>query len=330
MFHINFLLTLFSHDLIYIFAAKTLFKLITQAKKLKIKNIFEYITKEFVDKKYTKKKVLSKNGFECDQDKICKKLILENNFIDFLKILKTNNIKITQITGAIYKFSWEPIMFASMIKQDKKLKNQIKIIYSQLFGVNVKSYGEIENIAKKSHGNWFIPWLFTYGQERRSNIVRASLNYDKVYVREALGYSRDLKKDDFKFINIKDNVDLKNEFNCNYIIDGSSYFKIVKNGVFENIMKKYKKETISGFSGSCVMIYQCIFNLYKIFNKSMKNKLLVLLMIIVDFYPFYHSISEILVTYTREANFNPVYTLDMDEIIYIKNMCKKYNIHIKL
>ena len=62
-------------------------------------------------------------------------------------------------------------------------------------------------------------------------------------------------------------------------------------------MKKYKKEVVCGFSGSCVMIYQCVFNLYKIFDKSIKNKILVLLMVIVDFYPFYHSISEILVAF---------------------------------
>jgi len=320
---------LLKSKILYKFTALLLYKLISSAKLLKIDNIETYINIEYYDKK---DKIVSKIGFECNNKKnnICEKLVDCKNFNEFYELLNANNITILQITGSLYKFSWEPIMITTKFDNDTKLQKQIENIFFNLYGIHIK-YNKIKELGNISNGDWFIPWLYTYGRVKRKNIVRASMNYDKVYVREALGYSRPMTKKDY-IINkmTKKNACIKQHFpyNINKIVLGSSFFKIINNGTFENIMKQYNKKIISGYSGSCIMIYQMVFEIYKIFRTTKYNKILLLLAILADFNPHYHSFPEILVTYTREANFTKPYTLDMDEIKYLDLLLKEENITI--
>jgi len=214
------------------------------------------------------------------------------------------------------------LIIRTAMKHDEKLSNEILFIYNELFGDTLKTFGELEKIANKSEGDWLLPLLFIYGKETRTNIVSAGLNYDKVYIREALGYSRPIIKKDFNIYNIKKEDCFSSMFDKKKVVLGDSYFKIVKNGVFENTMKSHNKEIISGYSGSAVMVYNFIFNILKIFKKSVHNELLLLLMVILDFYPIHHSISEILVTYSRESKYLKKYYLDEDEIKYLNKYIK--------
>jgi hypothetical protein len=210
------------------------------------------------------------------------------------------------------------IIYRTAISNDNLLSKEVILIYNELFGEKINNFNEIKKMANKSNGDWLIPLLCIYGREQRTNIVTAGLNYDKIYVREALGYSRNLEKNDLDIYTIQNNNCFKNKIKSNKILLGDSYFKIIKNGVFENIMKKNKKEIISGFSGSSVMVYYFIFNLLKVLSKNKKNEILLLLMIILDFYPIHHSISEILVIYTRESKYLKKYYLNEDEMNYLK------------
>ena len=313
---------------IYKFSSKILYKIIQKSHSLNLLNITSYFNIKYLDKKYTRKKVINQNGFDCDTN-ICQKLVKQKTFNNFYKILKNNNIKLTQITGAIYSFSSSDPLYRKAIKNDKKISKKFLDIYNDLFGDNIKNYSKLEKLAEESKGDWFIPLLFLYGQKYRTNIVTASLNYDKVYVREALGYSRPITKKDIIIENLSDQKCLKNEFTSENVVRGDSYFKIVENGIFKNVMNKHNREIISGYSGSCVLIYNLIFNLLKILPKTEKNESLVLFMILADFYPLYHSISEILVTYTRDTKYLENYNLNQNELVYLKKPLKYLSIHEK-
>ena len=52
-------------------------------------------------------------------------------------------------------------------------------------------------------------------------------------------------------------------------------------------------------------------------------------MILADFYPLYHSISEILVTYTRDTKYLENYNLNQNELVYLKKPLKYLSIHEK-
>jgi hypothetical protein len=310
------------------FIIKLFYLILEKLKSLKIPNIKNYLNINLLNNKYTKEKIIQTNGINCKISNVCEGLIEINIYEKFYNFIKENNITIMQITGIIYNMSSSEIIYRVAIKNDTSLSKEIISIYSELFGDKITSFNEIEKIAKKSEGDWFIPLIYIYGKKERTNIVNAGLNYDKIYVREALGYSRPMETKDFKIYKLKNSDCFKSNFDNNKIVLGDSYFKIVKNGVFENIMKKNKKEMISGFSGSCVMLYNFIFNILKILPKNKKNESLILLMIILDFYPFHHSISEILVTYSRESQYLKKYYLNENEMKYLNNYLKYINIKI--
>ena len=313
---------LLKNKVLFNFILKLFYLILQKINSLKIPNITNYLNIHLLDNKYTKEKIIQTNGINCKITNLCEKLIKIDDYNNFCNYIKSNNINVTQITGVIYSMSSSEIIYRTAIKNDTSLSEEIISIYSELFGEKISSFGEIEKIAKKSEGDWFIPLIYIYGKEKRTNIVDAGLNYDKVYIREALGYSRPITKKDFNIYKIKNNDCLKDNFYSNKIVLGDSYFKIVKNGVFENIMKKNKKEIISGFSGSCIMLYNFIFNILKVLNKNIKNETLVLFMIILDFYPIHHSISEILVTYSRESKYLKKYYLNQNEFSYLKKYLK--------
>jgi hypothetical protein len=307
------------------FIVKLFYLILKKLKSLKIPNITNYLNIHLLDNKYTKEEIIQTNGINCNISNLCESLVKINDYKKFCSYIELNNINVMQITGVIYNMSSSEIIYRTAIKNDTSLSKEIISIYNELFGVKITSFNEIEQIAKKSEGDWFIPLIYIYGKEKRTNIVDAGLNYDKVYIREALGYSRPIEKKDFNIYKIENNDCFKNNFYSNKIVLGDSYFKIVKNGVFENIMKKNKKEIISGFSGSCIMLYNFIFNILKVLNKNIKNELLVLFMIILDFYPIHHSISEILVTYSRESHYLKKYYLNQNEFYYLKKYLKYIN-----
>ena len=321
--HKTFHCELLQNDNLFNYVIKLFYLILKKLKMLQIPNIETYFNVHLLDNKFTKENVIQTNGINCEKTNLCEPLLHIDNYNMFYRYIKTNNINIMQITGIIYQMSSSEIICRNAMKHDKILANEIIFIYNELFGDTIKTFDDLENLANKSEGNWFLPLLYIYGKEKRTNIVSAGLNYDKVYIREALDYSRPIVKDDFHIYKIKNNDCFKTKFDENKLVLGDSYFKIVKNGVFENTMKKHNKEIISGYSGSAVMVYNFVFNILKIFKKSVKNELLLLLMLILDFYPIHHSISEILVTYSRESKYLTNYYLDEDEIKYIKKYSKQ-------
>jgi hypothetical protein len=107
------------------------------------------------------------------------------------------------------------------------------------------------------------------------------------------------------------------------IIKGNTYMKPVHNGIFWNVMKEHNKEIIAGFSSSAVIFYNSVFNVTQILKPTKKNKVIILCLIIIDYYQIHHSLSEILGFYSVESGFND-YKLDNNDLNYIKNKINKY------
>ena len=80
---------------------------------------------------------------------------------------------------------------------------------------------------------------------------------------------------------------------------------------------------IAGPSGSTVFIYQNVFDISKILPKNEDNEIMLLMAILADYTGFYHSTTEILQVYSEESKFTPKYTLDMDDVEYIRGLMQK-------
>jgi len=67
------------------------------------------------------------------------------------------------------------------------------------------------------------------------------------------------------------------------------------------------------------MAYMFIFDISRILKDTYENKVLLLKMIIADYYEIHHSIGEILLEYYVDAKFPP-YDLSMNDIEYINKL----------
>jgi hypothetical protein len=95
--------------------------------------------------------------------------------------------------------------------------------------------------------------------------------------------------------------------------------KPIYNGIWWNIMKKNNKQIFAGPSSSSILCYELLFNISNILDKTFVNKVKLLCLIIADYYPIHHSISEILQLYTEDAKL-PKYNLSMNDCNYLKKL----------
>jgi hypothetical protein len=267
-----------------------------------------------------KKPIIMKNGYDCDRYN-CYKVLSFKNYKQLAKYNKKHKISFLQITSAYYKFQMNNIMFSNIVKRDPSLKKEVVDSFNTYFIANY-TFKEINEIVNKSNGSWFYTWLLVFLSSDVKNLMHRNSNEDRDYIRKWL-FS--LKKKDI--VSSPQNLvtcGFKNEFPYPHdVMKGDSYMKPVINGVWWNVMKNHDKQIISGFSSSAVLCYNSIFNITKMLPKTKKNKVLVLCLILADYYKIYHSMSEVLSMYTVDAGLKK-YTLNTNNITYVKNLIKKY------
>jgi hypothetical protein len=302
---------------VYKFASKMLWATISKALQVNMSfaDIESYL-KSDID--VTGRNItVKKSGIDIHLDKI-------HNFRQFFNFLQLAHVKFFQIMGALYKFTYDTKFITLIVRADVTLQQLILEKFRVYFAAPSSfTFEDLEDLIEKSKGEWFIPWLITYTTSSKQNLVRHNLNYDSDYVREwvrgghGLQYvnacSNDLLKSDVSLCSTYDNVEM---------LKGNSYYKPVKDGIFENLMKKYGKEVIAGPSGSSIMTFQLVFNILKILT-SEKDKIMLLLCLVGDYYPIHHSIPEILMLYPEEASL-PKYDLSMDPVEYIQKLAGTY------
>ena len=302
--------------LIYDFAARVLYNIIRLSLTVDI-NIHEYINYDKTESKDSI--ILNKNGIPNLQG-----LLEAKTLEEFVDVLKTNDITFLQIMGSIYRFTYDNQFISKIVKNDPSLSTIILEKFKHYFAAPPSfTYTDLEELIKKSSGFWFIPWLITYTTSDKHNLVRHNLNYDADYVREWLKNSPEPKyydacRDKFLVNDVKEctsgkRVDMRM---------GSSYYKPTENGIYVNLMDKYKRNVIAGPSGSALSTYQLLFNILKICTGN-EDKLMLLLCLIGDYYPIHHSIEEILILYPDEAGLEP-YDLSIEPLSYIKSIVNKY------
>jgi hypothetical protein len=302
---------------VYKFASKMLWS--TIGKALQVKMSFAEI------ESYLKSDIdvsgqditVNKSGIDIDLAKV-------QNFRQFFRVLQLNHVKFFQIMGALYKFTYDTKFITFIVRADSELQQLILEKFRLYFAAPSSfTFEDLEQLIKESKGEWFIPWLITYTTSQKQNLVRHNLNYDADYVREWVRGGQGIQ-----YVNacanelLKSDVSLCSTYKNVEMIKGNSHYKPVQDGIFENLMKKYGREVIAGPSGSSIMTYQLVFNILKILS-SEKDKIMLLLCLVGDYYPIHHSIPEILILYPEEASL-PKYDLSMDPVAYIQKLAGKY------
>ena len=331
-------------ETIYKFANTILFKCIQLSKKAnfpynEIVNILRYhlfnpskfkSTRKYYQKfnisnknkkqKFTlRKNAVVKNGYDCYSFN-CYNIIKFKTEKELYDFNKTNKVPLLKITSALYKFQSTNKLITYCVKQSPLLTQRVLTFMNEYFGTPKSfTFSDLDKLTKSSKGSWFILWLIYNGSYDIHNIYHHNLINEGTFIRSSRYTFK--KESEVHRKDIDDLTCVKSQYDkaLDKIVLGTTYKYPVENGIFSNLFKKYKKNTIAGPSGSACMAYMFIFDISRILKDTYENKVLLLKMIIADYYEIHHSIGEILLEYYVDAKFPP-YDLSMNDIEYINKL----------
>ncbi len=271
-------------------------------------------------RKYTfkvKGDAIVKNGYNCNKYN-CEAIIDCSSEAELLEFNIKHNISLLQITSAFYIFQRNPKVINYCVRTKPYLQSRVLNAFKKLFHVpDSFTFSDLDKLASKSYGSWFYPWIIAFGYSNVYNLYHRNLYNDPDYVRKRMG---EIKKASNLVLNEKSGC-LADQYNSNItsVVKGTTYYRPTINGVWWNLNKKYKKLLIAGPSGSSILFYDMIFNITGILKNTFKNKRDSLALLLADYYPIHHSISEILQVYTEDAKL-PKYSLEMNDIDYLRRI----------
>ncbi len=256
-----------------------------------------------------------KNGYNCKRYN-CNEILECKSEEELLSFNLKNNIKLMQITSAFYPFQRNGVIFTYCIKNQPTLKKYILTRFKNLFHVpDTFTFNDLEAIIKRADkASWFMPWFFLYGLSKAHSTTHAVLGVDSDFVRRRISEFSSANTIELRTRDTHNT----NEYNSDIqkVIKGTTYSQPVINGFWWNLMKKYNKQIIAGPSGSSMMLFISVFILTRMLPATFKNKRDILGLLLTDFYPTHHSISEILQVYAEDAKL-PKYNLAMNDIEYL-------------
>lgn len=229
------------------------------------------------------------------------------------------------VMGAIYGLSnkfrprfQEFILYC--IDTNKKLKkvieNRIKKIFCLPKTISWKTIKQIVG-TKKSNMDIYFSMILDATDCPESNFRRnlAKASYIRSCANEYEMYIKDPKEPGNCHKDITNNPKAQ-------IITANTWYNI--NGTFfQNIMNYYGRDSIAGPSGSVIILYDFVFRLLDL-KETRKNKLLILCCSIADYIPYYHSLTEILISFSNEIKLG--YTIDKDPVNFTKKILSKAGI----
>ena len=239
------------------------------------------------------------------------------NEVDLLKLLQTNT-----------EFFKNTVCDKTYFTEDGgakcKRKNNPKPITEPI---------NILNVSKNNLSKIVLDMMITQNNQdmKGISIARRNLN-NQEYIRTR----RDKKIGTYKhvtkvstcpvFHTITDK-ETKSNYNI-MMVNGDEWYEVVPNGLFQNIMTKYNRTCKAGPSGSTLMLMNMVFGLFgNYITPSERNQKMLLLCMISDFVPVYHSLTEVLMIYSREYILdkpNPkfAYTIDQNPVEWLVNHFK--------
>jgi hypothetical protein len=308
---------LLNNKRLYVFVCTVLFKLIQHAKKVGLSDP-DIVS---VIKSYKVGAVILKLGYTVTE---ATELISVADVGAFIQWNMEHSIPFMQVMGASYKFQTSNEFVKLCIDADAELQATFMGTVQTYFKISAAlPYQELQTeIINKSYGFWFYLWVVTFLMSDTKNMMHRNVISDPDYIRMwdksiEFGSGDDVSKYKTVTLTAADcKYDQLRNFEEKSLVIGSTFMVPRQNGIWFNLMRHYKKEVIAGPSSSSVLSYQIIFDITKIMAPTAENKILLLLCILCHYSMYYHSISEVLQSYTVDAQL-PTYTLDMNDIEYI-------------
>jgi len=270
-------------------------------------------------------KIILKIGFtNCELNKIIQ-FINNKEHSQFLLYLEDKFLKVT----ACINYLCEPEYTIYHVNFNKELQTKfLKQLKNYLFTTDItwkdimNTYKLLKNNEERNLYNFLI-FDFIYAADDIDSVYRQNLS-NMSFFRERLSKFNHNKSNFFKLNTCKKSI-VDDNFNEYGIYNSTEKYKINKNSPYYKIMIKHNKNILSGPSGSTALLYITLFQFYKV-PFTYKNKILLLGMIIADYIPLWHALSEILLlAYPEIKDKNiPEFTLNTNSVVYSINLLKKF------
>jgi hypothetical protein len=329
-----FICRLLDSDKLYSYACTLLFKSIQKAKAVGLSNqhIQHIMEQQIVKTKFST--ILDKPGLDCSTD-TCSKLLKLDTYEAFRTVCTEANLTFTTLMGAFYKFDADNLFTLRCLEHDPALKAQFLKTCQTYFSLpSSVSFNQLKRIVGHTKGKWFYLFVMAYMNRKTDNLIRHHLQNEEDYIRQRTGVrlNKTVKRSNLNLIPVKRSFSCKRselkQYTVKNIVRGSTFYKVTNDGIWSRLMKRFKKEVLSGPSGSSVITYQIVFQIAKLFPETELNKTMLLLCLLADYYHFHHSISEILQEYSAEAGF-PDYRLNQNDLHYVQTLMRKANISLR-
>jgi hypothetical protein len=316
---------LINNDKIQNFAFKIFYYMLNYWKRLMPKKWSSLIKHSLIEE--IKDNDILKIGFTKTEINTIIKLVNEKNKLELKQYLKPKFLKVTSCINKLV----EPEYTIYHVNSNKKLQKVfISHLQNIMFDKNVtwkkiiQYYNSIKNKKEKQMYNFFVfDLIYGYNKDIDS-IYRDNLG-NMNFFRDRLSIFKHDKQNYKKINECNKSIIDKDNYNEYGIYNSTERYKIQPNSPYAEIMKTNKQLYLGGPSGSAGLMYITLFQLYE-FPFTYTNKIMLLGLLIADYVPLWHTISEILLTSYpefKDSNINK-YTLDKDPVLYSIKLLKPF------
>jgi hypothetical protein len=285
--------------------------------KIKTEDIIKSLNETTKDDKGI---IILKPGFTKDESKNIFNIIQSKNISDINNLLKDliKKNKFHQIMGSFYNHTQNPLILKAILENDEELQqiliDRIKVMFCLPDDYN--NWNEIKHYIDDDKNKFLYLEVFANGAKCPESLYRRNLVNSN-----SIRGEKNINAIEYKMADITEcHMTVKNNNNSK-IVTGNTWYNIDNTTFFAKLLSKFGRTYMAGPSGSAVLLYQFIFQFLK-YKQDETNKFLLLACIIGDYIPYYHSLTEILMTYSFEID--KKYDLSIDPVKFVKDKIKPY------
>jgi hypothetical protein len=273
-------------------------------------------------------KIIERIGFTTEERTELFKFVSYNKKDELINYLQDKFFKVTSILNNLSK----PELTFYHVNVNKHLQNEFINNLKKLFLITnfswndfVKMYNSSPKTYRKSY-NFFIFNIIVYGSNDKENmsLYKKNLVYFD-FIKKSVPSDEKNKSSILKRIKECNKTSISDADYNNYsIYDSRNFYKIDTKMPYAKIMNKSGQPYLGGPSGSTSILYISLFHFYS-FPKTKDNKILLLCVIIADYIPLWHTLSEILLSSNIELEkYVSSYVLTEDSVNYVYKIIKDY------
>lgn len=288
---------------------------------------FSIIKHSLIEEIDYKNNTIKKIGFTENEYKTIILLIVKKDKKTLFEFIDDKFLKVTSSLNSLV----EPEYTFYHINSNKKLQRifitqlkKLMLIENINWNIIKDFYNTLNNSKEKSIYNFFIFDIIYSADKKVDSIYRNNLGNMNFFRERLVSFNRN--KSNFYKINECNKSIMTNDDYYNYgIYNSNEKYKINKYSPYYDIMNNYDKNFIGGPSGSTALMYITIFNFY-MYPFTYKNKILLLGMLIADYIPLWHSITEILLSAYPEFKDKKIkkYIIEKNPVEYSINLLKQF------